>query len=164
MSRNNVTATKEHTIRGRPLAAGLMATVFRNSFYVGARLLNPLTLALAGSQRLPLIAVIQHRGRRSGRSYATPVGARPTADGFVVPLTFGERTDWFRNVRAAGGCVIRWNGAEYPVVEPEVVDWATARSACYPVERLLMPLIGIKQFVRLRHAPASGNDPTRRKR
>jgi deazaflavin-dependent oxidoreductase (nitroreductase family) len=153
-------ATKEQTVRGRPLATRLLATVLRNSLSVGTRLLNPLTLTLAGSQRLPLLAVIQHRGRRSGRSYATPVGARPTADGFVIPLTFGKRTDWFRNVLAAGGCVIRWNGAEYPVVEPEVVDWATARAACYPVERILMPLIGIEQFVQLRHAPASRNDPT----
>jgi len=138
-------ATKEQTVRGRPLAAWLLATVLRNSLSVGTRLLNPLTLALAGSHRLPLLAMLHHRGRRSGRSYATPVG---------------ERTGWFRNVLAAGGCVIRWNGAAYPVVEPEVVDWANARGACYPVERLLMPLIGIEQFVRLRHAPASGNDPT----
>lgn len=150
-------ATKEQIVRGRPLAARLLATVLRNSLSVGTHLLNPLTLALAGSQRLPLLAVIHHRGRRSGRPYATPVGARPTADGFVIPLTFGERTDWFRNVLAAGGCVIRWHGVEYPVIEPEVVDWATARAACSPVERILMPLIGIEQFVRLRHAPASGN-------
>jgi deazaflavin-dependent oxidoreductase (nitroreductase family) len=127
-------------------------------FAFGARLLNPLMRSLAGSRSLPLFAVIQHRGRRSGRVYATPVGARPTADGFVVPLTFGAGADWFRNVQAGGGCVIRWKGAEYAVVDPEVVDWATARPAFYPVERVLMPLIGIEQFVRLRHAPAGGND------
>jgi len=121
--------------------------------------LNPLILALAGSQRLPVFAVIRHRGRRSGRSYATPAGARPTADGFVIPLTEGERTDWFLNTRAAGGCVIRWRGAEYPVIDPEVVDWATARSAFYPVERVLMPLIGIEQFVRLRHAETERKRP-----
>ena len=153
-------ATKEQTVRGRPLAAQLLATALRHSLSIGTHLLNPLTLALAGSQRLPLLAVIHHRGHRSGRPYATPMGARPTADGFVIPLTFGEWTDWFRNVLAGGGCVIRWNGAEYPVVEPEIVDWATVRAACYPVERILMPLIGIEQFVRLRHAQASGNAPT----
>ncbi len=126
----------------------------------GTRLFNPLTLKLAGSRRLPMLAVIQHRGRRSGRSYSTPAGARPTADGFVIPLTFGEQADWFRNVWAAGGCVIRWKGADYPVIGPKVVDWATARSACYPLERALMPLIGIEQFVQLRQAPASRNNST----
>ena len=124
---------------------------------LGTRRLNPLMLSLAGSRRLPLFAVVHHRGRRSGRSYATPLGARPTADGFVIPLTFGQQADWFRNVQAEGGCVIRWKGADYPVIEPEVVDWATVRSAFYPVERVLVPLIGIEHFVRLRHAPASSN-------
>jgi hypothetical protein len=55
--------------------------------------------------------------------------------------------------------MIRWNGAYYPVVEPEIVDWAAARRAGKPVERVLMPLIGIEQFVRLRHAPAIRKDP-----
>src|SRR5260370_25499966 len=139
----------------RPRAVGFVSRAARCSLRVGRRFFNRLTLALAGSRRLPLFAVVHHRGRRSGRSYTTPVGARRTADGFVIPLTFGERADWFRNVRAAGACVIRWRGADYPVIEPEIVDWETARSAFYPVERVLMPLIGIEQFVRLRNAPAS---------
>jgi deazaflavin-dependent oxidoreductase (nitroreductase family) len=114
--------------------------------------LNPVILRLAGSRYLPFFAVIHHRGRRSGRVYATPTNARRTADGFVVPLTFGEGADWFRNVVEAGGCVIQWNGVAYTVSEPEIVDRATARSAFSPIERLLLPLIGIKQFVRLRFA------------
>lgn len=146
MPKNTVMATKGRTARRRPLVGWL------------AHLLNPLILAFAGSPRLPMLAVIHHRGRRSGRSYATPAGARPTADGFVIPLTFGEQADWFRNIRAAGGCTIRWKGADYAVIEPEVVDWATARPAYYPLERVLMPLIGIEQFVRLRHARASKNN------
>jgi len=121
---------------------------------VGTRCLNPLVLSLAGSPRLPVFAVMYHRGRRSGRSYTTPLGARPTADGFVIPLTFGEQANWFRNVQSAGGCMIRWNGASYSLIDPEVIDWETARSAFYPVERVVMPLIGIEQFMRLRHVSA----------
>src|SRR5262249_13779284 len=81
--------------------------------YIAARLLNPIMRKLAGRRGLPLFAVVLHRGRRSGRLYATPVGARQTEDGFVIPLTFGEGSDWFKNVQAAGGCVIRWKGADY---------------------------------------------------
>jgi deazaflavin-dependent oxidoreductase (nitroreductase family) len=139
----------------KPRVAGFVSRAALSSLRAGTRLFNPLTLALAGSRHLPLFAVVHHRGRRSGRSYTTPVGARRTTDGFVIPLTFGERADWFRNVQAAGACVIRWKGADYPVIEPAVVDWATAWSAFYPVERVLVPLIGIKQFVRLRNAPAN---------
>jgi|SRR6266571_1855319 len=122
---------------------------------VGTRRLNPLMLSLAGSHRLSAFAIIHHRGRRSGRSYTTPVGARPTVGGFVIPVTFGEQANWFRNVQATGGCEIRWKGANYSLTDPEVIDWATARSVFYPVERILMPIIGIEQFVRLRHASAS---------
>src|SRR5258708_11434733 len=126
--------------RTKPRVAGFVSGAGRSSLRFGRRLFNPLTLGLAGSRRLPLFAVVHHRGRRSGRSYTTPVGARRTADGFVIPLTFGERADWFRNVRAAGTCVIRWRGVDYPMIELEVVDWVAARSSFYAVERVLMPL------------------------
>lgn len=122
---------------------------------LGTRLLNPLILSFAGSRYMPMFAVIHHRGRRSGRSYSTPLGARKTAGGFVIPLTFGQQADWFRNVQAAGGFVIHWKGADYTLIEPEVVDWATARPAFYAVERVVIPILGIEQFVRLRNAPAS---------
>ncbi len=132
----------------------------RAALSVGTRIFNPLVRRLAGSRALPFYAVVQHQGRRSGRSYATPVVAQPTADGFIIPLAFGERADWFRNVRAAGGCRIRWHGADYLVVEPTVVDWATARSAFTPRQRALAPLFGAERFVRLRRAaPASEERP-----
>lgn len=116
-------------------------------------LLNPLIVKLAGRRYVRAYAVIEHRGRRSGRTYTTPVSARPTAGGFVVPMAFGEQADWFRNVRAAGECVIRWNGTAYHVVAPELIDAATGRRALGPVERLLAPLFA-RQFVRLRYAPS----------
>jgi deazaflavin-dependent oxidoreductase (nitroreductase family) len=119
------------------------------------RLFNPLIVRLAGSQRMKFFAVVYHRGRRSGRLYATPISARPTADGFAIGLTFGEHADWFQNLRAAGGGAIRWNGVEYPVVAPEVVDWATVRPAFSRVERALVPLLGIQRFARVQLAPST---------
>jgi deazaflavin-dependent oxidoreductase (nitroreductase family) len=104
---------------------------------------------------MKFFAVVYHRGRRSGRLYATPISARPTADGFAIGLTFGERADWFQNLRAAGGGAIRWNGVEYPVVAPEVVDWATVRTAFSRVERALVPLLGIQRFARVQLAPST---------
>jgi deazaflavin-dependent oxidoreductase (nitroreductase family) len=115
-----------------------------------ARLFNPLIRWLAGRRGVSPFAVLRHRGRRSGRWYATPVTALPMGDGFVVPLTFGEGADWFQNVRAAGGCVIRWNGAEYSLAGPTIIDWAAARSAFNPLERVLVPIIGVERFVWLR--------------
>lgn len=118
--------------------------------------LNPLILKLAGRRHVRAYAVIEHRGRRSGRTYTTPVSARPTRDGFVVPMAFGEQADWFRNVRAAGECIVRWNGTSYHLVAPELIDEATARRALGPVERLLAPLFA-RQYAHLRYAPSSAN-------
>jgi deazaflavin-dependent oxidoreductase (nitroreductase family) len=105
-----------------------------------------------------MVAVIHHQGRRSGRSYTTPLAARKTSDGFVIPLTFGKQANWFRNVQAAGGCTIQWKGVSYQVIEPVVVDWKSVRASFYPAERILVPLIGIEHFVRLRSAPSSVSD------
>lgn len=139
-----------------PRIAGRQRRRRRPVLALVVRLFNPLTPRFAGSRYFPLVALVRHRGRRSGRLYATPTMARPTADGFVVPLTFDEGADWYRNVQAAGGCVIRWRGTEYELVAPEVVDWAAARSAFSPVERLLLPLFGITRYVRLQRAPSQG--------
>jgi deazaflavin-dependent oxidoreductase (nitroreductase family) len=55
---------------------------------------------------MPVVGIIHHRGRNTGRPYATPLGLRPaTAGGFVMPLTFGESAGWYRNIVAAGSCV-----------------------------------------------------------
>ena len=124
----------------------------------GTHHLNPFVLSLARSGHIPMVAVIHHRGRRSGRAFTTPVAARKTKDGFVIPLTFGKQADWFRNVQAAGGCTIQWKDATYQVTEPVVVDWKSVRASFYPAERILVPLIGIEHFVRLRHVPSSGGD------
>jgi deazaflavin-dependent oxidoreductase (nitroreductase family) len=84
--------------------------------------------ALAGRRFFPLWAVVHHRGRRSGRELSVPVAVRATGDAFVVVLPWGAGTNWARNVLAAGGCVVRWKGADHRVVEPEVIDAAQARA------------------------------------
>ena len=146
---------EEHTAINTSRATRLFSRPAHAMLRLGTRLLNPLILSFAGSRLMPMFAVINHQGRRSGRSYSTPVGARKTTDGFTIPLTFGQQADWFRNIEAVRSCVIRWKGTDYLLVEPEVIDWANARPAFYPVERIVVPVLGIEQFVRLRNAPAA---------
>src|SRR5436309_11350575 len=110
-----------------------------HSAVLGAsRMLNPLVLLLAGTRLLPLYGVIEHRGRRSGKVFRTPVVVRPTDDGFVVPMPWGEGTDWFRNVRAAGGCVVRWKGRDYSLERPEVVAADAAGAQFGAFQRRMM--------------------------
>jgi deazaflavin-dependent oxidoreductase (nitroreductase family) len=117
-----------------------------------ARWTTPLGARLSGSRLFPLYAVVEHRGRRSGRAYATPVVARRTIDGFVIPLPFGEDADWARNVRSAGGCSIWWKGRRYEVDRPEVVGRTIAAPAFSRVQRALMGPTGIDRFLRVRDA------------
>jgi deazaflavin-dependent oxidoreductase (nitroreductase family) len=119
---------------------------------LATRLFNPLSMLLAGTRLLPLYGVMNHRGRRSGKPFRTPVVVQPTSDGFVVPMPWGESTDWYRNVRAAGECVIRWKGRDYTLVDPEVFDTAAAGKAGFnDFERAAMVRFGITQALRLRH-------------
>ena len=57
----------------KPRAASIINRTAHALLRAGTRRLNPLMLSLAGSRRLSMFAVVYHQGRRSGRSYATPV-------------------------------------------------------------------------------------------
>jgi deazaflavin-dependent oxidoreductase (nitroreductase family) len=119
------------------------------------RALNPIVRALAGRLGLPLFVVVRHRGRKSGRMFATPVTTRMIAGGFIIPLTFGEGADWFQNLRAANTGAIKWNGVVHPITNPKIVDWATGSLAFHPLERSWMRLLGVRQFVQVQHAAVS---------
>jgi deazaflavin-dependent oxidoreductase (nitroreductase family) len=122
----------------------------RGAVLAATRLFNRLVLLLAGTRFLPLYGVIEHRGRRSGKAFHTPVVVRPTSNGFIVPMPWGEGTDWYRNVRAAGECVIRWKGRDYALVEPEVIDNAAAAAPGFSAfERTMMSRFGIRRALRL---------------
>ena len=125
----------------------------RRAVRLVARLVNPLILAIAGRRWMPVLGVLRHRGRRSGRMYATPLGMRPFGDGFVMPRTFGENAAWYRNVVAAGWCVVTYRGRDYELVEPEVIDYRAASAAFPRYERLQFRLAGIDEFLRMRRAP-----------
>jgi deazaflavin-dependent oxidoreductase (nitroreductase family) len=121
-----------------------------------ARAVNPLVLRIAGRRHMPILGVVHHRGRKTGRWYATPLGVRPAAGGgFVIPLTFSEASRWYQNIRAAGGCVITYRGKDHTVATPRVVDRTTAGPAFPRYERLALRLIGINEFVWLSGTPAA---------
>ena len=114
-----------------------------------ARFVNPLSLLIAGRRWMPILGILRHRGRRSGRMYASPLGMRPAPGGFVIPLTFSENAAWYQNVLAAGEAVVTYGGHDHRVASPEVVDFNTAAPAFPRYERLQFRAIGISQFLRL---------------
>ena len=98
---------------------------------------------------MPVVGILHHRGRRTGRVYASPLGMRPTATGFVIPLTFSDNAAWYRNVVAAGRGVVTYGGRDHEVAGPEVIDYSAAAPAFPRYERLQFRALGISQFLRL---------------
>jgi hypothetical protein len=76
----------------------------RSAMLGATRVFNRFTMLLAGTRLLPLYGVLVHRGRRSGKTFRTPVVVRPTNDGFIIPMPWGQGTDWaaFSPVEQAG--------------------------------------------------------------
>jgi deazaflavin-dependent oxidoreductase (nitroreductase family) len=124
----------------------------RRAVRFAARFVNPLVLLIAGRRWMPVVGILRHRGRRSGRTYATPIGMRRLGDSFVIPRTFSDNAAWYLNIRAAGGATAKYLGRTYQLVEPEVVDYATAKPAFPRYELLQFRLIGINEYLRLRIA------------
>ena len=132
----------EPTTSRPPLFGGLLWRLARRT--------GGFAMPLAGKRWNPIFAVLEHRGRRSGRTYATPVAARRTDDGFVISLAFGAQVDWYRNVVAAGGGAIRWRGATYAVADPRRIGPAAGIAAFNAVQRFFLRLGAIDGYVHLR--------------
>lgn len=112
--------------------------------------LNPFILPIAG--RSPgIYATVQHRGRRSGHLYTTPVLVEPIVGGFIIPLTYGIEADWGRNILASGTCTIIWKGHAYAVENPEIIDRATALAMFSLPIRVGLSIFRIARFLKLVH-------------
>ena len=103
----------------------------------------------------PGLGVVVHRGRRSGREYQTPVNVFSNADGYVFALTYGPETDWVKNVLAAGGCELRTGGRTVRLTSPRLYH-DESRRGIRPVERRVLRILGVADFLSLETVPAAG--------
>jgi deazaflavin-dependent oxidoreductase (nitroreductase family) len=116
--------------------------------YFNKHVLNRITGQAARSSWGPF-CIIYHVGRRSGKPYETTIIAIPTAGSFVIALTYGPDVDWFRNIRAAGGCKILWHRQLYTIEKIEPMESRTALPYFPGFERMILRLVGIQHFVRM---------------
>jgi hypothetical protein len=100
---------------------------------------------LSGS-RASELATLEHVGRRSGIVRLTPLHAIPTADGvrFAVPL--GDRSEWARNVLAAGRCRMRYHDLLIELDDPHLLA-PTKDPAMGPVLGRITESLGWKYLV-----------------
>jgi deazaflavin-dependent oxidoreductase (nitroreductase family) len=117
-----------------------------------ARAVEPIARRMAGSRIFPLWSILRHTGRTSGTSYGTPVVALATPDGFVIPLPFGDATQWARNLFAAGGGSIRFAGREHRIVNPQIVGEDVAGRYLPLPFRFISNRLGLRQYVIVRRA------------
>lgn len=133
-----------------------MATgrVKRGFLWVLKTTLNRLTLRLARWGHGPF-SLVRHVGRSSGRTFETPLILARVPDGFVAELTYGDGVNWYRNIVAAGSCVIVSGGREYSIgsIEPYATD-AGLRAFGGPRAAILR-LLNREEFRLLRLAPAA---------
>ncbi|MEC3918839.1 nitroreductase family deazaflavin-dependent oxidoreductase [Nocardia sp. CDC160] len=100
-----------------------MDTVERNMFpawfdRLQVKYMNPVVRKLG--PYLPGFAVIQHRGRKSGRAFSTPVNAFRVDGTLYVAMGHG-RTDWIKNILAAGEAETTYAFRRYRLVNPRVI-------------------------------------------
>ncbi len=68
----------------------------------------------------PGFGLVIHRGRKSGKSYRTPVNVFVRNNAYVFALTYGPQADWVRNVQAAGGCEMVTRRVTVTLTDPRI--------------------------------------------
>ncbi len=103
--------------------------------------------------RIPAHAILEHVGRRSGKSYCTPlavfsadIDGRP---GVAILLSYGPNRDWLKNITAAGGGRMRRYGKTFGVTDPRVVSKAQAAPHVTPRWRPIFTRLPFEQAVLL---------------
>ncbi len=110
--------------------------------------------------RIPDMGVVVHRGRRSGRTYQTPVNVFLTAGGGRIALTYGADSEWVRNVVAASGCRLRTRSGELALEAPRVVHDPNRRDI-RPVAARVLRLLGFADFLDLTRTPPTAAEAPR---
>ncbi|TDC77771.1 nitroreductase family deazaflavin-dependent oxidoreductase [Actinomadura sp. 7K507] len=75
---------------------------------------------------VPPLAMVVHKGRRSGREYRTPVTAFRSGRSLIVGLPYGADTDWVRNLIAEGRGGVERLGRVRRVGNPRVLTASEA--------------------------------------
>jgi deazaflavin-dependent oxidoreductase (nitroreductase family) len=110
---------------------------------------NPISRRVAG--RLPFFGILVYAGRKSGRTYRTPINVFRRGPDVVFALTYGADVQWVKNVMAAGGCRMVTMGRTVQLTEPRLTVDPTASLVPLPV-RLFLRLMRVTEFLSMRQA------------
>jgi deazaflavin-dependent oxidoreductase (nitroreductase family) len=85
---------------------------------INRKVINPIQRRYAGT--IPGHGIVEHTGRRTGRTYWTPVLVFAAPGGFALIVGYGLQSDWVQNVLAAQGGRLRHRRAEYALTRPRL--------------------------------------------
>jgi deazaflavin-dependent oxidoreductase (nitroreductase family) len=113
------------------------------------RVLNPVQLRTAGRPGA-YAGIVRHVGRRSGRTYETPVGILADGDGFLIALPYGSRTQWLQNVVAAGTGELVTEGRTVVVDRPQIIPARDVAAQFSITDQRMFRLFATTDCLRLR--------------
>lgn len=116
--------------------------------YFNKFIFNHFTLLFAGTNIGPFSKLI-HKGRKSGKTFLTPVVATYIGEIVIIPLSYGEQVDWLRNILADGGCEIIYRKKRIATTYPEVVSGEVALSLLPEKRRHIFERFKLEKFLRL---------------
>ncbi|MDT5181272.1 MAG: hypothetical protein QOJ95_5470 [Mycobacterium sp.] len=108
---------------------------------------NPVQKLWAGHS--PMMAILEHVGRKSGKTFRTPLIVFSTADGVAILLTYGPDRDWLKNIAKTGGGRLKRYGRTFAVTDPRVMPKADAAREVTPPWRRLFGLLPFDEAVLL---------------
>lgn len=109
---------------------------------------------ITGSGRSEL-GTLEHVGRKSGIRRLTPLHPVATENGFRIVVPLGERSEWARNVLAAGHCRMQLHDVVYELDEPALLAASEIPEIAPPVAWVLDRL-GFEYLFLRRFAEAPG--------
>jgi deazaflavin-dependent oxidoreductase (nitroreductase family) len=140
-----------------PAGSKRHAAVPRALARLNRRVANPVVRLLAGW--LPPLAIVRHRGRVTGRGYATPVVAFGAGANLVIGVLYGTSSDWVSNVRAARRAQVTRHGRTRQYEQPRLVGATEVLGLLPATAGGAFRLLRVRYFIRLAGGTPADSSP-----
>ncbi len=97
---------------------------------------------------MPLFGMVEHVGRKSGKTYRTPMNVFRDGDDWIFALTYSSDVQWVKNVLAAGRCTLINRRRRIELVNPRLSVDPQRRLMPFPVRQFL-GLLRVSEFLRM---------------